>query len=102
MCNCRLKYPRGLSIVTCILLYVSLIGLLVAYFQVHSAAQCVQSVNLIFNKLCIICLIILNIYHAFAKHMMPLKSGNNLLINNNLKSFKNVSIQIWWPDYFLI
>jgi len=33
MCNCRLKYPRGMSIVTCIVLYVALIGLLVAYFQ---------------------------------------------------------------------
>lgn len=33
MCNCRLKYPRGLSIVTCILLYIALIGLAVSYFQ---------------------------------------------------------------------
>jgi len=34
MCwNCRLKYPRGMSIVTCILLYVALIGLLIAFFQ---------------------------------------------------------------------
>lgn len=33
MCNCRLKYPRGMSIVTCVVLYVALIGLLVAYFQ---------------------------------------------------------------------
>lgn len=32
-CNCRLKYPRGMSIVTCVFLYVALIGLLVAFFQ---------------------------------------------------------------------
>lgn len=33
MCNCRLKYPRGMSIVVCIFLYISLVGLLVAFFQ---------------------------------------------------------------------
>jgi len=33
MCNCRLKYPRGMSIVVCVVLYVAMIGLLVSFFQ---------------------------------------------------------------------